>query len=293
MNNYFSTEDVTESNRVLHTPSSFAKQYLLYLQEAGVLKSLQPHRCVREKLDSFLFMVVLEGSGSITIQDRTYSIKSGDCAFIDCLSKFEHESSSEDAWKLAWVHFNGVSARGYYNLFLQNTGESNVFTTKQTDKWLKIINDILAAQEQSVTEGELHTGELLLHLLNSVMNELSISVVSNKKSEKTLAGNLREFINEHFSSKNVLEELSFQFAEKVPSLDLIFRRYFGISIDEYVSNRRFNAAKEMLRFSVMTIEEVAKESGIGDIIAMQQMFRQSENMSCEEYRSKWAAWVRH
>lgn len=70
-----------------------------------------------------------------------------------------------------------------------------------------------------------------------------------------------------------------------------FAQHYGISIDEYVDNRRLNAAKELLRFSVKPVAQVAAASGIGDVAAMQQMFREKEGMSAEEYREKWAQWI--
>lgn len=65
--NLLLTTEMTESNRKLHSPSRFARQNLLYVQEAGTLQSLQPHRCVREGLDSFLIMAVIEGKGTLEI----------------------------------------------------------------------------------------------------------------------------------------------------------------------------------------------------------------------------------
>ena len=50
----FAKEDVTKSDRVLHTPGNFAKKCLLYVQEAGTLESLIPHVCRRNHLDSWL-----------------------------------------------------------------------------------------------------------------------------------------------------------------------------------------------------------------------------------------------
>ena len=66
----YTTVAMTKSERYLHTPGSFARQNLLYVQEVGQLKSLQPHRCVREKLDSFLLMIILEGKGTLKINDK-------------------------------------------------------------------------------------------------------------------------------------------------------------------------------------------------------------------------------
>lgn len=47
----FETEGIAESDRVLYTPGDFAKQNLLYVQEAGVLTSLSAHKSAHKKLD--------------------------------------------------------------------------------------------------------------------------------------------------------------------------------------------------------------------------------------------------
>ena len=68
----FSTGGMSQSDRCLHTPGSFAKENLLYVQEVGKLKSMKPHRCVRENLDSFLFLIVLEGKGSLDVKGKHF-----------------------------------------------------------------------------------------------------------------------------------------------------------------------------------------------------------------------------
>lgn len=60
----FATEGMTSSDRSLHTPGNFARQNLLYVQEVGRLKSLKPHICAREDLESYLIMIVLDGRGA-------------------------------------------------------------------------------------------------------------------------------------------------------------------------------------------------------------------------------------
>ena len=73
----FSVEGITESERILHTPGEFAKKHLLYVQEVGTLKSLQSHKSQREKLDSFLFVGVLDGMGTITTGGEVHRMKKG------------------------------------------------------------------------------------------------------------------------------------------------------------------------------------------------------------------------
>lgn len=288
----FSSEGMTKSDRSLHTPGSFAKQNLLYVQEVGRLQSLAPHKCVRENLDSFLFLIVLEGKGSLDIKGKHYEIQKGDCAFIDCMQHYEHISDEADAWKLAWVHFNGHAARAYYELFLKYNEKENVFTAEHVKQWDDIVGALLEKQNDKSLVAELTCGELLLRLTNLIIERVASEVVSENENGQQSANEMREYLNEKYADADVLSAMEQEFGQSVVELNKNFTRYLGITMEEYISNRRLNAAKEMLRFTIKPISEVAAEAGIGDIIAMQQMFRESEGMSAEEYRMKWAQWIR-
>uniref|UniRef100_UPI00405714F2 AraC family transcriptional regulator n=1 Tax=Acetatifactor sp. TaxID=1872090 RepID=UPI00405714F2 len=287
----FSEASMTKSERSLHTPGSFAKQNLLYVQEVGRLQSLTPHRCIRENIDSFLFLIVLEGKGSLDIEGKHYDFAKGDCALIDCMKHYEHISDEQDAWKLAWVHFNGHMARAYYDLFCKYHN-SDVFRVSDIELWNTIIGELLEKQNDKSLIAELTCGEKLLQLLNAVIECVAGSAVVEGESKRQLANEIREYLNDKYAESQVLTQAEDMFGQKVVDLNPIFSKYFGISIEEYITNRRLNAAKELLRFTIKPIEEVAEESGIGSLIVMQQLFREQEGLSAEEYRAKWAQWIR-
>ena len=54
------------SNRILYTPSDFARTTLMHLQEIGMLKALKEHTSRRDHIQSYLFFMVLSGSGEYT-----------------------------------------------------------------------------------------------------------------------------------------------------------------------------------------------------------------------------------
>lgn len=288
----FTNEEVTQSDRCIHTPGTFAKQNLMYVQEVGRLTSLKPHRCVRENLNSYLFLVVLDGKGSLDVKGTHYAVSQGDCALIDCMEHYEHISDEQEAWKLAWVHFNGYAAKGYYDLFMRYNNEKNVFLTKDITLWDEKIGQLLVWQKKRNLQAELQCGELLLNLLNNVIDSVSNTSVMESEQEKQISNELRELLNKQYGESNVLKIAENSFGESLEQLNNKFVRQFGISVEEYIINRRFNAAKELLRFSIKPIEVVVKESGIGDMIVMQQLFREKEGMTAEEYRAKWAQWIR-
>jgi hypothetical protein len=67
---YFTTASIVSSNRVLYTPSAFARSSLLHLQEIGTLQALAPHTSSRSNLQSYLFFTVLSGSGVLNYDGK-------------------------------------------------------------------------------------------------------------------------------------------------------------------------------------------------------------------------------
>lgn len=280
MEKMFASEGVTKSDRILHTPGTFAKKNLLYVQEVGMLQSLAPHVCKRENLDSYLIFEVLEGKGSITTEGRTIELHAGECVWIDCHNAFEHISSEEHPWKLAWVHFNGVSAKEIYGLFRERN-ETPVFTPLESVRLSGMILDILDKLKENASELEVHA--LLTRL---------IVCCAEQKNEKDRMEEVREYINIHFEERELQTLLAERFHMGGEELERSFAKSYGISVRDYILNRRFNAAKELLRFTIQPIAEVIEESGIGNEDLFYQLFKENESMSPEDYRRKWAQWIK-
>ena len=71
-----------------------------------------------------------------------------------------------------------------------------------------------------------------------------------------------------------------------------FKDKYGIDLCDYILNRRFTCAKELLRFSVKPVKEIVSESGIMNADLFRHLFIENEGMTAEEYRKKWAQWNR-
>lgn len=280
MENMFASDTITKSDRILHTPGSFTKNHLLYVQEVGKLQSLVPHTCKRENIDSYLIFEVLEGKGTITTEGRTTELHKGECVWIDCHNAFEHISSETDPWQLAWVHFNGNKAQEFYELF-RSQNAFPVFTPLESLSVMKLILQILECLKKNTSELELH----------SLLTQLIVNCAIHP-NEKDKMEEIREFININHTEKQLLEILSEKFSYSQDELERIFRKSYGIDIHDYIMNRRFNVAKELLRFTIQPVDEIAKKSGITDKDLFYRLFKENESLSPEEYRKNWAQWIK-
>ncbi len=288
----FSATGVTDSTRVLHTPGDFAKKNLLYVQEVGKLRSLQPHKSQRENLDSFLFMGVLEGEGTIEIKGQLHKLKKGDCVLLNCMDKYVHESSEKKPWELMWVHFNGITAKAYVDLFYEKNGQSNVFRPDRVKEARRYIEVLMDYQNAKDLESELESGSVLVKLMNLCL----ISVMRNENAEQEqelkYCSEIREFVNDNYVEPELMQLLADKYEMEEAVLNTCFQKAYGIELQDYILNRRFTAAKELLRFTIKPIKEIVEESGIRNGDLFRKLFMDGEGMSAEEYRMKWAQWIK-
>lgn len=295
----FDNEGTTKSNRKIHTPSSFARKNLNYIQEIGTLKSLKAHSSIRENLDSYLMFICLEGSGTVSAAGKIYDVKSGDVVFLDCRKHYEHTSSDSDPWKISWIHFNGNVVKACFPLFNEGNKTVPVFTPadgiKDFEDCMKELWDIVSSEKKSVMD-EIRSDNILSNIVYKAMscvveeNELTIDNENDLESDDYAS--LRESVNEHCEEDSLLRVLSIQYGLEEDKLSSLFEKKYGISIGDYILNRRFNKAKELLRFTIKPIEEIIVESGIKDPDRFKQLFMDNEEMTPEDYRKKWAQWIK-
>lgn len=285
----YGANDVISSERVIHTPSDFTRRNFLYIQEVGRLKSLKPHVAGRENLDSFLFFVVVHGAGILRTNGTEYHISEGDGVFLDCTEAYEHISDEKNPWELSWIHFNGVSARPYFELFSQKNGHKPCFSCKRISEYVDIIDSLLQRDNDEDDMLEVEFAMQLTKVLTMILEDVSRQA---KEPENCRLQKLREIINERFTEKNLLETLCTENGLDEIEINNIYKEHYGIDLYEYILNRRFTNAKELLRFSVKPVRQIVAECGIENMDLFRHLFIKNEGMTAEEYRQKWAQWNR-
>lgn len=288
--NLFDVNDVTSSNRYLHTPSEFARKNLIYVQEVGRLKSLKPHACRRRELESYLFFIVINGCGQVTTGGKTYDLKAGDCAFIDCRVLYEHRSDEKNPWELMWVHMNGGVLPEFYSMFADKNDKSPVFKAVNIKKYTDYIEKMMACQDDKDITSEFISNSMLTELVTRIMVEIINE--GNKNLNPDILNSIREVVNSRYKEDNLLESICNEYNIEEIAINNQFKEKFGIDLCDYILNRRFACAKELLRFSVKSVKEIIVESGIVNSDLFRHLFIENEGMTAEEYRMKWAQWNR-
>ncbi|MEY8330545.1 AraC family transcriptional regulator [Lachnospiraceae bacterium 48-33] len=67
----------------------------------------------------------------------------------------------------------------------------------------------------------------------------------------------------------------------------LFKEQYGFTINDYIIWLRITKSKQLLRFSDMTVEQIAYECGINSPNYFARMFKKIEEISPAEYRKLW------
>ncbi len=303
---YFQGESVA-SDRLLYTPSEFARSNLLYLQEIGHLRALKPHTSRRQNLASFLFFRVKSGSGVLGYGGQEYTLHAGDCVFIHCKEPYFHRTG-DDLWTLEWVHFYGETMLPIYAKYLERGGRPVIRPEELTDgtrqnersKAEAIWSDLNAIAYSSDYIRDIRINEALSSLLSFLMSyswDPKLGEVSNAAKAGTADIRLRdkarqmasvkEYLDGHYAEKIALDQLSELFFLNKYSLARDFKEFYGTSVINYLLTVRITHAKQMLRFTNLSVDEIGASCGITPLYYFSRAFKKIEGISPSEYRRHW------
>ena len=284
-NKYFTTASVVSSDRVLYTPSSFARSALLYLQEIGTLQALRAHTSSRQGLQSCLFFTVSAGEGSLSYDGREYGLKPGDCVFIDCRKPYSH-TTGENLWTLRWCHFYGPTVSNIYEKYVERGGRP-VFRPPEISPFLEVLDGLYGLASGSDFIRDMRINEALNRLCTLGMAESWHPEESPRAVKKRSVLDVKDYLDRDYRSRITLEELSARFFIDKYYLVKVFKEQFGCSINTYLLDLRITRAKQLLRFSDRSLEEIGEECGLGSPQYFSRQFKKVEGISPSRYRSQW------
>ncbi len=282
---YFTTASIVSSNRVLYTPSSFARNSLLHLQEIGELQALAPHTSKRDGLQSFLFFTVLSGEGELSYEGRTYSLVAGSCVFIDCRKAYSH-TTSDKLWSLRWCHFYGPTLSFVYEKYVERGGKP-VFRAAEMAPFLNTLDKLYELASGSDYIRDMRINEELNKLCTLLMEQSWHPEQAVTAPKKMSVLDVKEYLEQHFSEHITLDDLASRFYINKYYLTRVFKEQYGQSITSYLISLRITHAKQLLRFTDKTVEEIGLECGLGALHYFSRVFKDVEGVTPSTYRTQW------
>ena len=96
---------------------------------------------------------------------------------------------------------------------------------------------------------------------------------------------IKNYIKDNISKKITLTDMAWHLHRSTVSLTEHFKAEFGMTIMEYVMQKRLKMAEEMLLSSDKLVKEIAVLSGFSDVEYFSRCFRLHYGKTPTEYRS--------
>lgn len=276
----------SSSDRILETPSGYARKHYYYIQEIGTLQSLEPHISSRRGLNSFLFFLVLSGRGSVRVAGQTRQIRAGDCVWINCAGEYAHESSAEDPWSLFWIHYDGPEAGATYASFLSQ-GFHPVFHPRDLTVFTEPLEALFRLHRDKNSMMELLSNKYITDIITACFTESADAVGPEASSTGEKLRQVHDYLETHYMEHIDLGMLADHFYISRYHLSREFGRRYGTPITGELNSIRISHSKALLRFTDRPVGEIAQSVGFQEAGYFIRVFRAQEGMTPLEYRRRW------
>lgn len=268
-----------ESDYFIYSPSKPALDMFLYPLQCGFFSYLPGYSLSRESFDSFLLMYIQKGALTLTFEGRTQRVSAGQFVLLDCY-RF-HSYSTGQGWECLWCHFDGITARAYYNNIVSRLG--NVFSMPDPHPVQRRLTSIL----KTFYEGALVREPLLSKYLTDILTEFLLYTPMNI-SARNYAGMAEEiitYINEHFREDITVEELSSRAGLSLYHFIRSFKKETGLTPHEYIVNTRIATAKYLLKNSRLPVKDICYAAGFSSESVFCSAFKRHQGMTPAQYRA--------
>ncbi len=121
------------------------------------------------------------------------------------------------------------------------------------------LEGLLELNENSDFQTEINSARLIVDILSILLQDITESR-EEKYPGRLKMTEVKKYLDEHYTEKFSLDELSERFFISKYHLSREFHQYYGTTLNQYVISRRLTRAKKLLRFSVLTLDEIARSS---------------------------------
>ena len=268
-----------ESDYFVYSPSKLAMNMFLYPMQCGLFSYMPGYSLTRESFDSFLLMYIQKGELNLSFEENERRVTAGHFVLLDCYKR--HSYSTSVGWECVWCHFDGITARAYYDNIVSRLG--NVFSIPDAYTALNKMTAILKVFYNAALVQE----PLLSKYLTDILTEFLLYTPMNvhTHSYANMAEETITYINEHFKEDISVENLASHAGLSQYHFIRTFKKETGFTPHEYLINTRIATAKYLLKNSRLPVKDICFASGFSSESIFCGAFKRHQGMTPMQYRN--------
>lgn len=224
---------------------------------------------------------ILDGEGWIKIEDLELYPEPGQLVLMPAHKLQSFSAISDRPFRKYWCHFTAV------------TGQTDVFHWLDLpccfdgiDRHLmeELFRELVAAHDDPSIAARLKEKAMLLQILSLLVEAQPLRIRQGQSQEMERLTLIQRYVDEHLDREMTVEELAEVLHLHPNYFSKYFKRHFGVPPLKYVSRKRMDHAKLLLKTTSRSIKEVAAATGFDDANYFSKTFRREVGFSPSEYR---------
>ncbi len=267
------------------------KDYILYLKtELGLYVTLHPYGNERVIMGTELSV--------FNIHDNSYCIFAKSCGqlyehCVQCQKKVREKLNQGSfagtchagVKEFVYPIIDGDTNRGFVSVSGYKDEKGQSYVKRISEKYLVPYHQLKDVYNS--LKGEAPLKEWVDGVINPLMRMLELAYIKDKEHPNrkvTFTDNVVAYIKRHHSENITSEDICRRFACSRSYMSGCFNRDMGMSVREYISKLRIEDAKQLLKFSGISVTEIAMTVGYTDSNYFTNLFKCKVGVTPSQYR---------
>jgi len=252
----------------------------LYPLAMGYYPSARGHKMERHQHDTYLLIYCTAGSGTLTVNQKTFPINAGDCFCLPKGTAHTYEASERSPWTIYWLHFEGLAAKDFYAHLNLSSPRLSIGIQARV---VRIFDALAELRHSGYQLAEFVQG---CHQLQALMSYLALLARQHDPQSGKLLDweRLRATMQEHVHGQLNLDTLAAEAQVSKYHFSKKFKQLTGHSPIQYFINMKMQRACYLLDSNSRSVKQVSAEMGYEDAYYFSRLFKKVIGLSPQQYR---------
>ncbi|SDG18450.1 AraC family transcriptional regulator [Epilithonimonas hungarica] len=282
------------------------KSLQLFTDKEITIKELAYNSSGLHKHNFFELIYVLDGSGIHNINSNRFAFSKGDVFLLT--PDDEHTFEVNTPTKFCIVDFTkGFFVRnrriddteaGVGKLYKQleyifhnhHNIKGSVISSSDRSIFKALIGQLIKEKNKRQFFDEIIIQDIIFLLLHFIARNIqeNISIFSKRENPKSRVHEITAYIQQHIYDNELLKvsSIASHFGKSSDHLNRYFKDETGSTIKEYIIRYKLNLVKTRLKFSDLTISEIAGELNFTDESHLNKMFKGAFGKTARQYKNE-------
>lgn len=258
----------------------------------GLFQQKGYHGISNDIISHFKIAIVKQGKCSVISQNRKYELEKGSLLFVPPCTLYGAECTGEEQVQFYYIHFDVLPMKAK-DEFIQLFHLNSILVIKNvinSDNFY-IFDQVLKETENRAMGSYYSIRVMLMRLLLKVLDVYTkkqelpsvYEVCKGPKTELVLA--CIDYINQHIYENIKVRDLCDYAKVSQSYLYQSFKSVLNLSTKEFLNLYKLKMLECDLRYSSLSIEEIAMKYGYPSIYAFSTSFKSYYNMSPMKFRN--------